>query len=133
LVLKSENVVARYYAKFHRVKNNQSFSPNDGVELSMIRGLLESEGVNFYVQNDRSGSMEVGPRIDLINKKTVMVAPEDADRARHIITEFLESSIPEETGVVHQYTFGQKCRMILEAVLLCWFIPGRKRRKQGLD
>jgi len=95
----------------------------------MIRGLLESEGVDFYVHNDHYGSMEVGPRIDLINKKTVMVAPEDADRARQIITDFLGNSTPEETGEVRQHTFAQKCRMILEAVLFCWFIPGRKRPK----
>jgi hypothetical protein len=109
------------------------YSPNDEVELSMIRGLLESEEVNYYVHNDYYGSMEVGPRIDLINKKTVMAAPEDADRARQIITDFLEGSTPEETGEVPHYTFGQKCRMILEAVLFCWFIPGRKRPKEGLD
>ncbi len=76
------------------------YSPNDEVELSMIRGLLESEGVNFYVHNDHYGSMEIGPRIDLINKKTVLVAPEDADRARLIISDFLESSTPEETEEV---------------------------------
>jgi hypothetical protein len=107
------------------------YSPNDEVELSMIRGLLESEGVNFYVHNDHYGSMEIGPRIDLINKKTVLVAPEDADRARQIIKYFLESSTPEETGEVPQYTFAQKFRMVRGAVLFCWFIPGRKRRKEG--
>jgi len=107
------------------------YSPNDEVELSMIRGLLESEGVNFYVHNDHYGSMEIGPRIDLINKKTVLVAPEDADRARQIINYFLESSTPEETGEVPQYTFAQKFRMVRGAVLFCWFIPGRKRRKEG--
>jgi hypothetical protein len=105
------------------------YSPNDEVELSMIRGLLESEGVDFYVHNDHYGSMKVGPRIDLINKKTVMVAPKDADQARQIITDFLGNSTPEETGEVRQHTFAQKCRMILEAVLFCWFIPGRKRPK----
>ena len=53
------------------------------------------------------------------------------DIKKCIITDFLESSTPEETGEGPQYTFAQKFRMVRGAVLFCWFIPGRKRRKEG--
>jgi hypothetical protein len=66
--------------------------------------------------------MRVGPQIDLVNKKTIMVAPEDHDRAKEVISNFLESSTDDE-GVEMQYTAVQKLRMIIEALLFTWFIP----------
>ncbi|GFE57490.1 hypothetical protein AOG1_13700 [Geobacter sp. AOG1] len=92
----------------------------------MIRGLLDADEIRYFVLNDYFGSMRVGPQIDLVNKKTIMVAPEDHDRTKEIISNFLESSIDDE-GVEMQYTAGQKLRMIIEALLFTWFIPGRKR------
>lgn len=104
------------------------YSPHDELELSMIRGLLDADEIRYFVLNDYFGSMRVGPQIDLVNKKTIMVAPEDHDRTKEIISNFLESSIDDE-GVEMHYTAGQKLRMIIEALLFTWFIPGRKRRK----
>jgi len=68
--------------------------------------------------------MEVGPQIELFNMKAVMVASEDADQARHVIAEFLGRALPEEAEVAPEYTLGQKIRMIFEAVLFGWFVPG---------
>lgn len=104
------------------------YAPNNELELSMIRGLFDSEGIHYFVHNDHFGSMRVGPQIDLFNKKTIMVAPEDADRAREIISNLLERYLPEEEEQA-QYSIAQKLRMIFETVLFGWFIPGRKRRK----
>lgn len=106
------------------------YSPADELELSMLRGLLDTGGVRYFVLNDYFGSMRVGPQIDLINKKTIMVAPEDKDSAKEIISNFLQYSDEEEDEV--HYSFGQKLRMVIEALLFTWFIPGRKRRKTNI-
>ena len=103
------------------------YSPNDELELSMLRGLLDADGIRYFVLNDYFGSMRVGPQIDLVNKKTIMVAPEDHDRAKDIISNFLQCSKEEEGE--SQYSFSQKLRMVVEALLFTWFMPGRKRRK----
>lgn len=102
------------------------YSPSDELELSLIRGLLDTEEVQYFVLNDYFGSMRVGPPVDLINKKTIMVWPEDHDRAKNIISDFLEREA-ETDGVEKHYSFGQKLRMVVEALLFTWFIPGRKR------
>jgi len=104
------------------------YSPNDELELSMIRGLLDTDEIRYFVLNDYFGSMRVGPPIDLVNKKTIMVTPEDHDRAKEVISNFLESRIDDE-GDEARFTTGQKLRMIIEALLFTWFIPGQKRRK----
>ena len=98
----------------------------------MIRGVLETEGIHFFIHNDHFGSMRVGPQIDLFNKKTIMVAAVDADRARCIIANLLERQIPEEEGVA-EFSVGQKLRMIFETLFFGWFIPEKKRRKEPSD
>ena len=108
------------------------YSPTDELELSMIRGVLDTEGIHYFVHNDNFGSMRVGPQIDLFNKKTIMVAPEDVGCAKEIISNLLERRLPEEEEH-EQYSTGQKLRMILETIFFGWFIPGRKRSKKWPD
>jgi hypothetical protein len=108
------------------------YSPTDELELAMIRGVLDSEGIDYFIHNDNFGSMRVGPQIDLLNKKTIMVAPEDTERAKTIISDLLSREMPEEK-TDEKYTASQKLRMILETVLFGWFIPGRRRRSVPLE
>lgn len=103
-------------------------SPNDELELAMIRGVFESEGIPYFIHNDHFGSMRVGPQIDLLNKKTIMIAPEDAGRAREIVVDLVGTQVPEEQEQT-EYSLEQKLRMILETLLFGWFIPGKKRCK----
>ena len=84
------------------------YSPNDELELSMIRGVFDTEQIHYFILNDNFGSMRVGPQIDLINKKTIMVAPEDVDHSKEIISSFHERQLPEEEEQT-QYSIGQKC------------------------
>jgi len=98
----------------------------------MVRGVLDTVGIHYFVHNDNFGSMRVGPQIDLFNKKTIMVAPEDVGIAKEIISNLLERRLPEEDEQEH-YSIGQKLRMILETLIFGWFIPGRKRGKKGPD
>ena len=104
------------------------YSPTDELELAMIRGVFDTEGIHYFVHNDNFGSMRVGPQIDLLNKKTIMVSAEDAERAKTVISDLLNRELPEET-IEEKYTASQKLRMILETIVFGWFIPGRRRRR----
>ena len=104
------------------------YSPTDELELAMIRGVFDTEGIHYFVHNDNFGSMRVGPQIDLLNKKTIIVSAEDSERARTIISDLLNRKLPEET-IEEKYTASQKLRMILETIVFGWFVPGRRRRR----
>lgn len=108
------------------------YSPSDELELAMIRGVLDTEGIHYFVHNDYFGSMRVGPQIDLLNRKAIMVAPTDAERVREIIASLLEAT-PTEEAEPEEYSRGQKLRMILETLFFGWFIPGRRRRRRSSD
>lgn len=105
------------------------YSPKDELELAVIRGLLDSEGIRYFVLNDHFGSMRVGPQIDLLNKKSIMVASEDIERTKEIISEVVTRSVEDEREP-EKYTLSQKLRVVVEFLIFGWFVPGRKRTKE---
>jgi len=109
------------------------FSPNDEIQLALVKSLLEAEGIPYFVHNDQFGSMQVGIQIELLNRRTVMVAEPFAERARAIVAEFLENSVPEHQETARGYTFREKFRMVFEALVFGWFMPGRRRRIEKPD
>jgi len=107
---------------------------DDHVGLAMLRGLLEAEGIDFYVHNDSYGSMVVGPHIGLYNERSVMVAREDYPRAKELHEDFLMSMRDDEAEEKPARSFGDWLRMIAEFFLFGWFIPGRRSgRGSGRD
>jgi len=50
------------------------YSPNNDSELVLIKSILDGEGIQYFVHNDHFGTLKVGPRIELFNAKTIMVA-----------------------------------------------------------
>ncbi len=57
-------------SRYAEEKMIKIYSPTDELELAMIRGVFDTEGIPYFVHNDNFGSMRVGPQIDLLNKKT---------------------------------------------------------------
>lgn len=64
------------------------FSPADEAELCLIRGLLDAEGIPYFVQNDHFGSLWAGPWVDF-NAKTVFVPEAYADQASRLVHDAL--------------------------------------------
>lgn len=109
------------------------FTPENEIELVMVKGLLEAAQIPFYVQNDHFGGLYIGPQIQHFNQRAIMVAPEYAARSKEIIAEFLASQTqaePESTAQKERTSGLEKLRLFAEAVLFCWIVP-RKRRKKA--
>ena len=110
------------------------YSPNDEVELALIKSILESNGVSFFVHNDHYGSLINGPRIGLLNAKTVFVSEDSAEKAQNIISEYLKNSQDHKEGEYKSnYSITDKIRVIFEALIFGWFMPGKRWRKQSKD
>ena len=103
------------------------FTPENDVQLAMLKGIFESEGIHFFVHNDNFGSMRPGIRIALFNKKTIMVHDQDLDRAQEILRNFLGNiAETEPEASPSDYSFLDKCRMVIEAFLFGWIMPGKR-------
>jgi Putative prokaryotic signal transducing protein len=102
------------------------YSARNEAELAVVRSILESEGISYYVHNEAFGSLVVGPRIDKYNTKSIMVADESAEQALEIVKQF-DAAGPSDD---HERTsLRDRLRMILEATLFAWIVPGRSKRK----
>jgi hypothetical protein len=109
------------------------FTPENDVQLAMLKGIFESEEIHFFVHNDNFGSMRPGIRIALFNKKTIMVHEQDLDRAQEILRNFLgniEETEPVPEPGSSNYSFLDKCRMVIEALLFCWIMPGKRWQRK---
>jgi hypothetical protein len=109
------------------------YSPENEVELIFLKSILDGENITYYVQNDHFGSLKIGPRIDLFNAKNIFVHENDFDRAKELVADFL-SLKKAGTANEHQekYSLFDKLRMIIEALLFGWIMPG-KRKTRNLE
>lgn len=110
------------------------YSPETELDLAFIKSLLESEKIQFFVHNDHYGSLNLGPKIDLVNAKTIFVNESDAVKAKEIIDNYLRSHENEtnESQEKSTYSWATKLRMIFEALIFTWFIPqGRRWKKRN--
>lgn len=103
------------------------YSPSDESELSLIVSILEGDNIPYFIHNYHFGSLHIGPPIDLFNKKTLMVDETYAERAQELLSDFINNTKKESQGNI-AYSWSDKLRLILEALLFGWFIPGRRRK-----
>jgi hypothetical protein len=102
------------------------YSPENESELALIKSLFEPEHINYYVLNDHFGTMKVGPKIDLLNVKTIYVSEEDLDFAKDILLDFLENTKNRNKPFKSPYSMPDKVRMVIETLVFNWFIPGNR-------
>jgi hypothetical protein len=97
------------------------------MELINLRAILGGEDIPFFVHNDHFGSMQVGPRIELLNAKTICVAERDVVRARELIDDYVTVTAAIPTAI----SFWHVLRMIVEVLFFNWVFPYRAHRNNG--
>jgi hypothetical protein len=105
------------------------YRPRNELELTLIKSIFDGENIPYFVHNDNFGSLQIGPQIDLFNAKMIMVDEACYDRAKDLITDFLNNMDESTEPAKEAYSLGDKIRMVLEAAVFGWFIPGKKKRK----
>ena len=108
------------------------YSPRDEAELTVLKSLLDAEGIAYFVHNDHFGSLEPGPSIYLYNAKTIFVEESDLNQARDVIAQLVEAQ-DSRVRSAHRYSWLDKLRMFLEVLLFGWMIPGTRRRKRNVE
>ena len=106
------------------------YSPNNDSELALIKSILDGEGIPYFVHNDHFGTLKVGPKIDLFNAKTIMVAEKHYEVSKEIIDDFLKNIQEASENTKSKYSIRDKIRMVIEAILFTWFIPGNRWNKR---
>ncbi|ALC15313.1 hypothetical protein DSOUD_0523 [Desulfuromonas soudanensis] len=105
------------------------YSPDNEIELALIKSLLEGSDIPYYVQNDHFGSMYIGPQIRLFNRKMVMVPPAYEEGAKEVLADFLrnqEAGAETPAEPEQKTSIRDKFRMFMEVLLFFWVVPGKR-------
>jgi len=108
------------------------YSPENEIQLAILRSIFEAEGIPIFVHNDHFGSMRTGMQIELLNRKTIMVSEVHFDQASLVMREYFKNleQGAQETGVAKEgYSVFDKIRMVVEGLFFGWVMPGRKWRQ----
>lgn len=102
------------------------FSPDNEIELALLRSLLDGNQIPYFVHNDHFGTMRTGPCIELFNQKTIMVPPVFAEPARQVLADFLDNKKSAGNPQKQTYSCADKVRMVFEALFFGWYVPGNR-------
>ncbi len=122
----SENVMVENYT-VHKL-----YSPETELDLAFIKSFLEAEDIPNFVHNDHFGLLKIGPKIELLNAKTIFVKESDAEKAQELIDNYIEVQDDDDNGQLRKsaYSLTTKMRVIIEALIFSWFIPQGRRWKK---
>jgi len=107
------------------------FSPDTESELVILKSLFDAEDIHYFVLNDHFGTLRVGPKIDLFNAKTILISEDDIERAKEIFNDFYKNIQDDNEVFKSSFSVPDKIRMVIETLLLGWFIPGNRWNRQN--
>lgn len=111
------------------VKFIDLYSPQNEMELALLKSVLDSEGISYFVRNDNIGSLEVGPYIGLYNGKMIQVQDDQYKRAKELLTDFTEKIKKSTKKSFAEYSLFDRIRMAVEFLIFGWIMPGKAQRK----
>ena len=100
--------------------------PQTEVELALALAILEAHGIESFVHGQYFGSLFPGLQIDSYNARTIMVPEERFREARQALAE-AGSGNDEPPSNPPTMRFRDKLRVVLEAALFGWFVPGGRK------
>jgi hypothetical protein len=105
------------------------YSPQNESEMSLIKSILDSEGISYFVRNDNFGSLEVGPHIGLFNAKMIQVQDDQYESAKELLNDYLDKTHEQIEEPLKKYSMFDKIRMVIEFLLFNWVMPGKIKHK----
>ena len=105
-----------------------AYADND-MELMFLRMALDAHGIEYLVVGEHFGNLYPGPQIADYNERSIRVAPKDVAHAIDIIQHVRERF---DSGSTQQSLLA-RLRMIAEALVFGWFMPGGRRRDASAE
>ena len=66
------------------------YVPSDESELAVIRSLLDSADIPYYIRNEYFGSLYIGPAMGSFNSKPIFVHEEFYNDAKEVLSELIK-------------------------------------------
>jgi hypothetical protein len=105
------------------------FTPQTESEVAVVKALLDAHEIPAFVHNRNFGSLLPGLQINAYNSQSVMVPEERVADALELLAEFRAPPSGQPTRA----SVGGRVRVVLEALIFGWFVPGRDRDSVAKD
>ena len=66
------------------------YVPTDESELAVIRSVLDSADIPYYIRNEYFGSLYIGPAMGSFNSKPIFVHEENYYEAKQILSDMID-------------------------------------------
>ena len=96
-------------------------------QVVVATSLLVAHDIPHFVQGAGFGGLFPGPQIGSYNSRRLLVPQSSAVEATELLSDLLrqpDSTLPEV--VVKPLGFWPKLRIVLEVLILGWFVPRRR-------
>lgn len=67
------------------------YTPQSESEAAIVISMMQAYGIEFVMQGNAFGSMYPGPVSNSLNARILMVRADQADEARQLLADFIES------------------------------------------
>jgi hypothetical protein len=101
--------------------------PLDNQELLLISAALEGAGIPYFIVGQNFGSLYPGMQIATYNERTIRVPRPCLNYTRQVVQDIRS----DYTGPAERLNNCSKLRMIVEALLFGWFMPGGTGKKSS--
>ena len=98
--------------------------PNDNLEQMFIVSALEAAGIPYFILGEYFGGIYPGVQIAWYNERTIKVPAPFIESARQLVEEVRADYVSPADDL----TVPSKFRMLAEAIIFGWFIPGGKKK-----
>lgn len=104
------------------------YTPVTESEVAVISSLLEAYGIPFFIRGGGFGKLYPGMQINHYNTQTFLVPESQLDIARVLIADFMTPSITLQD--IRKSSVSEKLRVVFEALVYGWFVPGKKHHDE---
>jgi hypothetical protein len=103
------------------------YSPETESERIFLESVLQANDIPYHVDTGGFGSLFPGLQVEGYTRKWIMVPEAYVDEAQAVIGEALP---PVQDAKDQQPGWLDRLRIVGEALLFGWFVPGTRRRSR---
>lgn len=92
----------------------------------MISAMLRAYEIPFFIRGGGFSKLYPGAQIKDYNTQTFMVPLDQRDFAMELLADFIAPNLSEESAPPPKWSLLRTIRVILEALLFGWVMPGRR-------
>lgn len=104
------------------------YTPRDESELAVIRSILDSAEIPYYIKNEHFGSLYIGPAMGGFNSKPIFVSEEYVEQTKELLSNFINNTEGKMETSKNNVSFLNRIVVILEFISFGLFTSKKNKK-----